>query len=200
MNNETTSPLAGKKIGFGITASFCTSLDILEPLQHLKNLGAEIFPVVSENVNTHSSRFHERDSYLAKISEICEKEIIDTIAKAEAFGPSTQMDIMIVAPATGNTIAKLANGISDGAVTLAAKATLRNNKPVLLALFSNDALGMNGVNIMKLYNTKNFYFVPFGQDDPAKKPTSMTADLARMIEAAEFALEGKQIQPALIGR
>jgi len=190
--------LAGKKIGFGITASFCTSLEILEPLQKLKNMGAEIFPVVSDNVNNFDSRFHERDSYLQKISEICEREIIDTIAKAEAFGPSTQMDIMIIAPATGNTIAKLANGISDGPVTLAAKATLRNGAPVLLALFSNDALGMNGQNIMKLYNTKNIYFVPFGQDNPLGKPASMTADLSRLIESAEFALDGKQIQPSII--
>jgi dipicolinate synthase subunit B len=193
-NDNKKNSLAGKKIGFGITASFCTSLEILEPLQQLKNLGAEIFPVVSENVNTHSSRFHDRDSYLQKISEICEKEIIDTIAKAEAFGPSTQMDIMILAPATGNTIAKLANGISDGAVTLATKATLRNNKPVLLALFSNDALGMNGMNI----NTKNIFFVPFGQDNPIKKPTSMTADLSLLKEALTCALAGKQIQPSLI--
>jgi len=190
--------LKGKKIGFGITASFCTSLEILEPLQRLKDMGADIYPVVSENVNTHSSRFHERDSYIQKISEICGRDVINTIAGAEIFGPITQLDIIIIAPATGNTIAKLANGISDGAVTMATKATMRNGKPVLLALFSNDALGMNGTNIMKLYNTKNIFFVPFGQDDPIKKPSSMTADLSRLIESAEFALEYKQIQPAVI--
>ena len=190
--------LKGKKVGFGITASFCTFSEILEPLQMLKNLGADIYPVVSDNVNHHSSRFHDRDSYIQKITEICERNVISTIAQAEAFGPTIQMDIMIIAPATGNTIAKLANGISDGAVTLATKATLRNGRPVLLALFSNDALGMNGTNIMKLYNTKNFYFVPFGQDDPVNKPASMTADLSLLVKSVECALEGKQIQPALV--
>jgi len=190
--------LKGKKVGFGITASFCTSLEILEPLQKLKDLGADIYPVVSENVNNLSSRFHDRDLYIQKISEICGKGVISTITQAEAFGPTWQMDIMIVAPATGNTIAKLANGISDGPVTLAAKATMRNGKPILLALFSNDALGMNGTNIMKLYNTKNVFFVPFGQDDPVKKPTSLTADLSRLIDSMECALEGRQIQPAII--
>jgi len=192
--------LKDKKIGFGITASFCTSLEILEPLQKLKDLGADIYPIVSENVNKHSSRFHDRDSYLCNVCEICKRtDIVSTIAGAEVFGPDIQLDMMIIAPATGNTIAKLASGISDGAVTMAAKATLRNGNPLLLALFSNDALGMNGVNIMKLYNTKNIYFVPFGQDNPVKKPTSMTANLAQLIEAAECALDGKQIQPAIIG-
>ena len=190
--------LKGKKIGFGITASFCTSLEILEPLQMLKDMGADIYPVVSENVNNLSSRFHDKDLYIQKISEICGKGVISTITKAEAFGPTWQMDIMIVAPATGNTIAKLANGISDGPVTLAAKATMRNGKPILLALFSNDALGMNGTNIMKLYNTKNIYFVPFGQDNPVEKPTSMTADLSLLVESMHCALKGKQIQPSII--
>ena len=158
--------LEGKKIGFGITSSFCTVLKILEPLQMLKDLGADIYPVVSENVFKNSSRFHDRDSFLSKIREISGRVEISTIAGAETFGPDNQMDIMVIVPATGNTIAKLAAGISDGAVLLASKATLRNGKPVLLAVFTNDALGMNGVNIMKLYNTKNFFFVPFGQDDP----------------------------------
>ena len=192
------STLKGKKIGFGITASFCTCLEILEPLQKLKDLGADIYPVVSENVNSHSSRFHDRDLYVRKISEICGRDIITTIAGAETFGPDVKMDMMVIAPATGNTIAKLANGISDGAVTMASKATLRNGKPLLLALFSNDALGINGTNIMKLYNTKNIYFVPFGQDNPVKKPTSMTADLSLLVESAAYAIEGKQVQPAII--
>jgi len=188
----------GKKVGFGITASFCTSMEILEPLQKIKDLGADIYPVVSENVNNLSSRFHDRDIYIKKISEICSRKVISTITQAEAFGPTWQMDIMIVAPATGNTIAKLAAGISDGPVTLATKATLRNGMPALLAPFTNDALGMNGINIMKLYNTKNIFFVPFGQDDPVNKPTSMTADLSRLVDSAEFALERRQIQPAII--
>jgi len=190
--------LAGKKIGFAITASFCTVQEILEPLQKLKDLGADLYPVVSENVNAHSSRFHDRNEYLQRVSEICGRGVVYTIAQAENFGPNVQLDLMIIAPATGTTIAKLANGISDGAVTMATKATMRNGKPVLLALFSNDALGANGVNIMKLYNTKNVFFVPFGQDDPVKKPNSMAADLNLLAEATAYALEGKQLQPAVV--
>jgi dipicolinate synthase subunit B len=192
--------LEGKKIGFGITASFCTVMKIIGPLQKLKDTGADIYPVISGDVSRHSSRFHDRDAYLQKIREIAGRKEIDTVAGAEAFGPDLKMDAMVIAPATGNTIAKLANGITDGAVLMASKATLRNGKPLVLALFTNDALGMNGVNIMKLYNTKNIFFVPFGQDDPAQKPTSMTADLSLLNQTIESALEGKQIQPAIIAR
>jgi len=190
--------LEGKKIGFSICASFCTVLEILEPMKRLKDLGAEIYPVVSENVFMHSSRFHDRDAFLDEVREIAGRDIISTIEEAETFGPDIQLDLMIIAPATGNTIAKLANGISDGAVLMATKATLRNGTPTLLALFSNDALGANGINIMKLYNTKNVFFVPFGQDNPYKKPTSMTADLAMLEDAVMCALKGKQMQPAII--
>ncbi|MCL2224747.1 MAG: dipicolinate synthase subunit B [Defluviitaleaceae bacterium] len=190
--------LEGKKIGFGITGSYCTILEIIEPLKKLKAQGADIFPVVSENVFEHSSRFHDKDTFLKTLEEITGNKPISTINEAETFGPDNPMDTMIIAPATGNTIAKLANGISDGPVLLATKATLRNGSPVLLALFSNDALGMNGMNITKLYNTKNFFFVPFGQDNPTKKPASMTADLSLLEEALAHALEGRQIQPSII--
>jgi len=188
----------GKKIGFAICASFCTVLEILEPLKKLRDLGADIYPVVSENVFTHSSRFHNKDEFLNEVREITGRDVIATIAEAETFGPDIQLDIMLIAPATGNTIAKLANGISDGPVLMATKATLRNGKPFLLALYSNDALGANGINLMKLYNTKNIYFVPFGQDNPQKKPTSLTADLTKLNQALLCALEGKQVQPAII--
>ena len=190
--------LQGKNIGFGICASFCTINEIIEPINKLKRLGANVYPVVSENVFKHSSRFHDRDEFLNKLREITGRDVIHTIAEAEKFGPDIPLDIMIIAPVTGNTITKLANGISDGAIVMSAKATLRNAKPVLLALFSNDALGANGVNIMKLYNTKNIFFVPFGQDNPYKKPTSMTADLSQLVDSLLYALEGKQIQPSII--
>ena len=190
--------LEGKKIGFAICASFCTVLEILEPMRLLKDLGAELYPVVSENVFMHSSRFHDRDTFLNEVREIAGKGIVTTIEEAETFGPDIALDLMIIAPATGNTIAKLANGISDGAVLMATKATLRNGTPVLLALFTNDALGANGINIMKLYNTKNVFFVPFGQDNPHKKPTSMTADLGVLEDAVLHALKGRQMQPAII--
>lgn len=190
--------LEGKKIGFGITGSFCTILDVLQPMEALKNLGADIYPIVSKKVYKNSSRFHDRDTFLQKLHEICGREAIHTINEAETFGPDNPLDIMVIAPATGNTIAKLAHGISDGAVLLASKATLRNVKPVLLALFSNDALGANGLNIAKLYNTKNIFFVPYGQDNPIKKPTSMTADLSRLQDSILCALKCEQIQPAII--
>jgi len=190
--------LEGKKIGFGITASFCTVMKIIEPLQALKDSGADIYPVISENVSRYSSRFHDRESYLKKIREIAGRNEISTISEAETFGPDKKMDVMVLAPVTGNTIAKLANGITDGPVLMASKATLRNGKPLVLAMFTNDALGMNGVNIMKLYNTKNIFFVPFGQDDPVKKPASMTANLLLLGKTIEYALDGKQIQPAII--
>ena len=190
--------LDGKKIGFAICASFCTVLEILESMQLLRDLGAEVYPVVSENVFMHSSRFHDRDAFLNEVREIAGREIISTIEEAETFGPDIRLDLMIIAPATGNTIAKLANGISDGAVLMATKATLRNGTPVLLAPFTNDALGANGINIMKLYNTKNVFFVPFGQDSPHKKPTSMTADLSALEDAVLYALKGRQMQPSII--
>ena len=190
--------LEGIKIGFGITASFCTVMEIIQPLKMLRDLGADIYPVVSAEVFINSSRLHDKDLLLSEIQKISGKEPVSTIAEAEIFGPLNRMDIMIIAPATGNTIAKLANGISDGPVLMASKATLRNGSPVLLALFSNDALGMNGVNIMKLYNTKNIFFVPFGQDDPIKKPTSMTADLSLLHESIICSLKKTQIQPAII--
>ncbi|MCL2617906.1 MAG: dipicolinate synthase subunit B [Defluviitaleaceae bacterium] len=192
--------LEGKKVGFGITSSFCTLNDILDVMRKLKDMGADIYPVVSDRVREDSSRFHNRDEFLAEIRGIAGRREFDSIAGAETFGPVNQVDIMVIAPATGNTIGKMANGIWDTPVLLAAKATLRNEKPLLLAIFTNDALSMNGENIMKLYNTKNIYFVPFGQDDPVRKPASMLANLALLGEAATHAIAGRQMQPAIIPR
>jgi len=190
--------LSGRKIGFGITASFCTLPEILAPLQELVTAGADVYPVVSNEVYNNSSRFHDGDEFLENLREITDKSAMHTIASAETLGPQNPMDIMIIAPATGNTIAKMAHGIWDTPVLMAAKATLRNGAPVLVAISTNDALGINGVNIMKLYNMKDVYFVPFGQDDPVVKPNSMVADLSQLSESILRALEGKQIQPALV--
>ena len=186
------------KIGFGISASFCTVLDIIKPMRELIEAGARVYPVLSNNVYTKGSRFHSRSKYLKEIEEITGEEIINTIAQAELFGPDNPMDVMLIAPATGNTMAKLANGITDNALIMAAKATLRNQKPVVLAPFTNDALSTSGINIMRLYNSKNIYFVPFGQDAPHKKPNSMTADLSKIKDTVIEALKGKQIQPSII--
>jgi len=187
-----------KKIGFGITASFCTIKEVLEPLRGIAREKAVIYPFVTDNVYNFDSRFHNKDEFLREVEEITGNKVIHTIAEAETFGPDRPLDMMIIAPATGTTIAKLSGGISDNAVLMAAKTTLRNRKPVILAPFTNDALGMNGVNIMKLYNVKNIYFVPFGQDNPVKKPNSVNADLGLLLETAGKALAGEQIQPVLV--
>ena len=192
------SIISGKKIGFCITASFCTLADIMNPLKTLVGLGADIYPIVSQAVASNSSRFHDKDEFLGSIVDITGNELIQTSAQAEPLGPKNPMDLIIIAPTTGNTLAKIANGIWEGAVPMATKATLRNNKPILIAITTNDALGTNGVNLMKLYNSKNIYFVPFGQDDPINKPNSMAADLSKLVEAATAALHGKQLQPAII--
>lgn len=190
--------LAGKKIGFGITGSFCTIKEIIEPMRRLKELNAKIYPIVSDIVYNNSSRFHDKDEFLNELKDITGNDVIYTIDEAEIFGPIMPLDMMIVAPITGNSMAKLANGITDTAVLMAAKATLRNKSPLVLAPCTNDALGMNGVNIMKLINTENIYFVPFGQDNPYTKPSSMTADLSKLVEAAKSAFESEQIQPIII--
>jgi len=187
-----------KKIGFGITASFCTIRDVLGPLRALARENAEIFPFVTHNVYNCDSRFHKKDEFLREVEDITGHTVVHTIAEAETFGPDRPLDLMIVAPITGNSLAKLSAGITDNAVLMASKTTLRNRRPVVLAPFTNDALGLNGVNIMKLFNVKNIYFVPFGQDNPQKKPTSMTSDLGRLLETAEKALLGEQIQPVII--
>lgn len=190
--------IVSKNIGFGITGSFCTVVEILDILKMLKAEGANIFPVMSDQVYHNDSRFHNRDQFLAEVEEITGRKVISTIAGAETMGPDTPLDVMIIAPATGTSLAKLANGISDTPVLMATKATLRNGRPVLLAMFSNDAMGANGVNVARLFNTKNIYFVPFGQDNPIKKPTSLTADMSLLKDGLLAALEGKQLQPALI--
>jgi len=190
--------LHGVKIGFGITSSLCTLDAVAEQLTALCEMGADIYPIVSPGILEEASRFHHPDEFAAQIRAITGREAIRTIADAEPFGPANPLDIMVIAPATGNSIAKLAHGIWDTPVLMAAKATLRNQRPVLLAPFTNDALGMNGENIMRLYNTKHIYFVPFGQDDPLNKPTSMTADLGRLAVAVMCALDGRQLQPAII--
>jgi len=187
----------GKKIGFAITASYCTFDDIIIALDALVQTGADIYPILSDMAQKNS-RFHESEEFIKKIRKITGKDPIDTISTAEPLGPSNPMDLMIIAPATGNTIAKMAHAIWDTPALMAVKATLRNQRPVLVALFSNDALGLAGPNIMRLYNTKNIYFVPFGQDDAVAKPTSMTAKLDLLVDAADEALAGRQIQPAII--
>lgn len=186
-----------KSIGIGFTGSFCTYEKIFAALEELKNTGASLLPVFSSNASSLDSRFGTSASFLERARAITGKEPITTIPGAEPIGPKGLMDILVIAPCTGNTLSKLANGISDTPVLMAAKSHLRNNRPLVLSLSTNDALGMNLKNIGILLNTKNIYFVPFGQDDYQAKPNSMTAFTDLLAETIDCALSGRQIQPVI---
>lgn len=185
------------KIGFAITSSFCTLNQILDSLMELKIAGYDVYPVISENIKKFDTRFGNSQKFIEKVERICEKKVISDIVEAEQFGPILKMDAMIVAPATGDFIAKMANGITDNPVNLAVKATLRNQAPIVIAISTNDGLSLNGKNIMDLYNRKDIYFVPFGQDNYEQKPNSLISHYDLLVPTLEKALENKQIQPVL---
>ncbi|MYL48644.1 dipicolinate synthase subunit B [Halobacillus litoralis] len=194
------SKLKGKVIGFGLTGSHCTYHEVFPVMQELVDLGATVVPVLSYTVQKTDTRFGDASDHLEKIKEITGEEPILTIPDAEPLGPKRPLDCMLIAPLTGNSTSKFANALTDSPVLMAAKATLRNESPVVIAVSTNDALGLNGVNIMRLMATKNIYFVPLGQDHPFKKPNSLVADMTLIPETIEAALEGKQRQPVLIER
>lgn len=185
------------KIGFAITSSFCTFDKILINLLELKEKGYDIYPIVSPNIIDSQTRFGSGNDFIKKVEMITERKVVSTIIEAEKFGPCEKMDAMIVMPATGNFLAKMANGITDNPVNLAVKATLRNQSPIIIAISTNDGLGLNGENIMRLYNQKNVYFVPFGQDNYECKPNSLIAHYNLLLPTLEEALNNKQIQPVL---
>lgn len=187
-----------RKIGFAFTGSFCTYQSAFRQLEALVKEGAQVQAIFSKASTSINSRFGEWETFLKRAEEITGRPVLREIPEVEPIGPKAMLDIMVVAPCTGNTIAKLANGITDGAVTMAVKAHLRNERPVVLSLSTNDALGMNLKNIGTLMNAKNIYFVPFGQDSPMKKPNSMIAHTELLIPTIENALEGKQIQPVVV--
>ena len=189
--------LSNRNIGYGITGSFCTFEKTKKEVIRLTEMGANIVPIFSYQAQTCDTRFGKADEFVKEICEITGNPGIKTIPEAEPIGPKSCLDIMVIAPCTGNTLAKMANGITDSSVSMAAKAHLRNQKPVLVAVSTNDGLANAAKNIGILLNNKNIYFVPFGQDDPQKKPTSLVADMTKIIPAAELALEGKQLQPIL---
>ncbi len=186
-----------KTIGVAVTSSFCTYKNVFEELHRLAQTGASLYTIFSDNAYKTDSRFGKAETFLQKAKEITGREPITTIPDAEPIGPKALFDILLIAPCTGNTLSKLANGISDTPVLMAAKAHLRNNKPLVISLSTNDALGMNLKNIGILLNTKNIYFVPFGQDNYLKKPNSMIAHTNLIPETIEQALLGKQIQPVI---
>jgi dipicolinate synthase subunit B len=185
-------------IGFAICGSYCTFKTVFEEIERLKKSGYNIIPIMSENAYTLDTRFGDAIHWQRRLKEITENQIIHTIPQAEPIGPKKLLDALIIAPCTGNTLAKLATGVTDTAVTLAAKAHLRNGKPLIIAPSTNDALSNAAKNIGALLNYKNLYFVPFGEDNYAGKPTSMVADFSLIEPALEMALNGKQIQPIII--
>lgn len=186
------------RIGVSFTGSFCTYSAAFMQLQSLLDTGAQVQTIFSPNARTIRSRFGNGADFIARAEQMTGRPAITTIETAEPIGPSGMFDLLIILPCTGNTLAKLAGGITDTAVLMAAKAHLRNEKPLLLSIATNDALSMNLKNIGLLMNCKNIYFVPFGQDNPAKKPHSMIAHTDLLIPACEAALEGKQYQPVII--
>lgn len=187
-----------KTIGIAVTGSFCTYQKIFEEIEQLARTGATLYTIFSDNAYQTDSRFGQAKTFLEKAKEITGRDPITTITDAEPIGPKALFDILLIAPCTGNTLSKLANGISDTPVLMAAKAHLRNNHPLVISLATNDALGMNLKNIGILLNTKNIYFVPFGQDNYHKKPNSMIAHTEQIPQTIEQALLGKQIQPVII--
>lgn len=190
--------IKGLKIGFALTGSSCNFSNVFPILEDLATKGADIYPIISHAVGTFDTRFGFAEEWQNKLKEITGKEIIKTIVEAEPVGPKLKLDALIVAPCTGNTIAKLANAITDTSVTMACKAHLRNHRPLILAVSTNDGLGANAKNIGLLLNTKNIYFVPFGQDDAINKPNSLIAKFDKIEETIEAAIIGKQLQPLLV--
>lgn len=190
--------LKGKTIGFGLTGSHCTYEQVLPEMKKLKDEGARVIPICTYTVLNTDTKFGQAADWVAKIKEITGEEIIDSIVKAEPLGPSKLLDVMVIAPMTGSTMSKLANALTDSPVLMATKATLRNLRPVVVAISTNDGLGLNAVNMAKLLATKNIYFVPFGQDNPVEKPNSLVARMELIKETCEQALEGKQLQPMIV--
>jgi len=190
--------LKGKRIGLGITASHCTYEEIIPVIDSLKDAGATVVPVITHSVLTAATRFGTGEEWVARIEAATGEKVISTIVGAEPFGPKTPVDCMVIAPMTGNSMSRFANAATDSPVLMAAKATLRNESPVLIGISTNDALGLNAMNLMKLLNMKNVFFIPFGQDDPVKKPNSLISDFTLMVPATAAALEKRQLQPLLI--
>lgn len=187
----------GLKVGFAFTGSFCTIPKVMPEFEKIASEGADILPIISYAVDSMDTRFGNASEWKSRLEKISGKKIVKTIVDAEPIGPKALLDILVVAPCTGNTLGKLASGITDTTVTMACKAHLRNGKPLLLAPATNDGLGANGKNIFTLLTCKNVYFVPFGQDDPDRKCNSLMARFELLIPAIQCALKGKQLQPVL---
>ena len=190
--------MAEIKAGFAFCGSFCTLQQAVQQMESLTLRGVEIYPIMSEAAAQTDTRFGAARDWIERIESAAGRSVIRTIADAEPIGPQKLLDILIIAPCTGNALAKLAGGIADTPVTLAAKAHLRNERPVLIAASTNDALAAAGQNIGRLLNRKHYYFVPMRQDAPQAKPRSVVADFSKLYDAMRAALQGEQLQPLLL--
>lgn len=190
--------MLGKRIGFALTGSYCMFAEVVPQIEIIRSSGAKVLPIMSEGVARTDTKFGEAQIWRDRVLLACgATTIVESITQAEPIGPGKLLDLLIVAPCTGNTIAKIAHAITDTAVTMAVKAHLRNQRPILIAVSSNDGLGLNACNIGTLLSSKHIYLVPFGQDSPVAKPTSVVAHMELIPEAARLALEGRQMQPIL---
>lgn len=185
-------------VGFAVCGSFCTHARAMEALEQVKARFARVVPIVSECVAETDTRFGKAHDLMREMERICDCRVISTIQAAEPIGPKKLLDLLIIAPCTGNTLGKLAAGVTDSSVTMAAKAHLRNGRPLLIAPSTNDGLAASAASIGALLPRKYIYFVPFGQDDPELKPASLVADFSQVAGAAQSALEGRQLQPILL--
>lgn len=190
--------LEKKRIGFVMTGSFCTFRKTIDELKKIVKMNTEIVPIMSENGYTMDTKFGKSEDFINEIENITGTKVLHTIQEVEPLGPKDMLDILVVAPATGNTIAKLANDIIDGPATMAVKSHLRREKPVVIAISTNNGLSGAGENIGRLLNRKHYYFVPFKQDNPITKPRSIVFDTSYLIKTIEYALDGEQIQPILL--
>ena len=190
--------LQNKRIGLGITASHCTYEELLPMIDKLQSAGATVVPIITHSVLTAATRFGTGEEWVEKIELATGETVISSIAGAEPFGPTTPVDCMVIAPLTGNSMSRFANAATDSPVLMAAKATLRNDTPVVLGISTNDALGLNASNLVKLINMKNVFFIPFGQDNPHQKPNSLISDFSLIVETIASAIEKRQLQPLLI--
>ena len=190
--------LEGKRIGFVMTGSFCTFRKTIDELKRIVRLGAKVVPIMSENSYTMDTKFGKAEDFINEIEDITGTKVLHTIQEVEPLGPKDMLDILVVAPATGNTMAKLANDIIDGPATMAVKSHLRRERAVVMAISTNNGLSGAGENIGKLLNRKHYYFVPFKQDNPITKPRSIVFDPSYLIKTIEYALDDEQIQPILL--
>lgn len=187
------------RVGFAFCGSFCTYDQVMPALERAKARYGDVTPIISEKSAETDSRFGPAHEFIREMERVCDRRVIDTIPKAEPIGPKKLLDVLIIAPCTGSTLSRLANGMSDTSVTMAAKAMWRNGRPVVVAVSTNDGLAGSAKNIAALLDKKHVFFVPYRQDDPVGKPTSLVADFTRINDTVDAALRGEQLQPLLLG-